>query len=146
MGGLFSPPGIPAAVAQKLGIPSEVVKKVRDQSFEANEQLIQIEADLKRAQLDLARALAAASPDEASALTKLETANKAELAVRKNRMSLLLRIRGTLGPVFWEKLQAEMGTSIDDGPMLGAGVRREVKIIRKMKDNGEVETEEIQGP
>ncbi len=147
MGGLHWAPGIPQAMAQKLGISAEVTKKVRDQTFEANDQLIQLEADLKRAQLDLERALSATSPDEATVLGKLEVVNKTELAVRKNRMSLLLRIRTTLGPVMWEKLQGEFGsTTVDEGQMLSGGVQREVKVIRRINGNGEVETEEIHGP
>lgn len=146
MGGLFSAPGIPPAVAQKLGISAEVAKKVRDQAFESNDQLIGLEADLKRAQLDLERVLSATSPDEATVLGKLEVVNKTELAVRKNRMSLLLRIRATLGPTQWEKLQAELGmSSSDEGQMISGGGRRELKVIRKINGKGEVETEEIHG-
>lgn len=100
MGGMLrgSPPGIPPQVAQRLGIPADTVKKVRDLSLDANEQLIGLEADLKRAQLDLERALLEAAPDEAKVLGKLDAIGKAELAVRKNRMSLMLKSASCWGP------------------------------------------------
>lgn len=118
--------GIPPQVAQKLGIPADTVKKVRDLSFEANEALINLEADLKRAQLELEKALSQATVDESTVMNKLEAVGRAELAVRKNRMGLMLRIRKLLGSDTWEKLQGEM-------PMMGGGgpgMRREVRIIR----------------
>jgi hypothetical protein len=101
-------PGIPPDVAQRLGIPSETVKKVRDMSFDSNEQLITLDADVKRAHLEFQRYLAQTSPDENTAMQKLEVISKAELAVKKNRIGLMLRIRKLLGPDTWAKLEAEM--------------------------------------
>lgn len=101
------PMGIPPPIAAKLGISSEVQKQVRDASLDANEALIGLEADLKRAQLELERTLGDAKADEAKAFVKLEAITKAELAVRKNRIGLMLKIRKTLGQETWEKLQAE---------------------------------------
>jgi len=144
MGGgmMHSPPGIPPQVAQRLGIPADTVKKVRDMSLDANEQLIGLEADLKRAQLDLERALLETSPDEAKVLGKLDVIAKAELAVRKNRMGLMLKIRKLLGPDTWAKLEAELPMGGGEHLMMmhGAGEqRREVRIIR----SGEGENVEV---
>lgn len=126
------PIGIPPQLAQKVGIPPETVKKVRDLSFDANDQLIQLEADHKRAQLDLERTLSQPQVDEAAVMNRLEVVGRAELAVRKNRMSLLVRIRKLVGAEAWEKLQAEMPGP--DRMMLmlnaGGGGRREVRVIR----------------
>lgn len=127
--GMHHPPGIPPAVAQKLGITPEVQKKVRDLGFDANDALIGLEADLKRAQLDLEKTMAGGAVEEAQVFPKLDAIAKAELAVRKNRLGLMLKIRKLLGPDTWEKLQAEM-------PMMGEGpggggteIRREVRIM-----------------
>jgi hypothetical protein len=106
-GGREMLPGIPPDVAQRLGIPSETVKKVRDLSFDANEQLITLEADMKRAHLELQRQLAQSSPDEGVVMQKLEAISKAELALKKNRIALMLKIRKLLGPEVWSKLEAE---------------------------------------
>jgi hypothetical protein len=129
-------PGIPPQIAQKLGLSSDTVKKVRDYGFEANEAVIGLEADLKRAQLDLEKALAQNTGDDAAVLGKLETVGRAELAVRKNRFALMLRIRKLLGPDTWERLQAEMQVSPEAGGpgmlMLAPGVqRREVRVINR---------------
>lgn len=146
-GGFMSPAGIPPPLAQKVGISAETQKKVRDLSFEANEQLISLEADLKRAQLDLEKTLAAQQVDESVVMNKLETVGRAELAVRKNRMGLLVRIRKAVGPEAWERLQAEMpgpgpGMMMLGGPGGGQMIRREVRIIR---DGNGGETVDVQG-
>jgi hypothetical protein len=132
--GLFHTPGIPPPIAQRLGLSADTVKKVRDLGFEANEQLIGLEADLKRAQLELEKTLAQPSPEEATVLSKVELVGRAELAVRKNRVALMLRIRKLLGPEVWDRLQAEF-PSAGPGPgvMLmapGTNVRREVRVIK----------------
>ena len=101
--------GIPPPVAAKLGLSAEVTKQVRDASLEANEALITLEADVKRAQLELERLLSDGKvPDEAKVFQKLEAISKAELAVRKNRLGVMLKVRKLLGQEAWEKLQAEM--------------------------------------
>lgn len=128
--GMHAPPGIPPQLAQKLGIPPETVKKVRDLSFDANEQLIGLEADLKRAQLELEKALTATTVDENVVMAKLDVVGKAELAVRKNRMGLMLKIRKLLGQETWEKLQGEMPPPEHMMGGGGPGMRREVRVIR----------------
>lgn len=135
-GGLFHTPGIPPQVAQKLGLSPDVVKKVREFGFEANEQLIALDADLKRAQLELEKTLSQPNPDDSAVLSKVELVGRAELAVRKNRVALMLRIRKLLGPETWERLQAEFPVGPSPFMMMGPGagpgpnVRREVRIIK----------------
>src|SRR5690242_2471206 len=55
----LAPPsfGIPPQVAAKIGLPQNLVQKVQDLSFEANDALIGLEADHKRAQLALEKEL-----------------------------------------------------------------------------------------
>ncbi len=131
--GHFGPPGIPPQVAQRLGIAPDTVKKVRELSLDANEQLIGLEADVKRSQLDLERALLETTPDEGKVMAKLDAITKAEGAVRKNRMGLMLKIRKLLGPDAWQKLEAEMPAFGPERGFMPGGpgeVRREVRIIR----------------
>ena len=131
-------PGIPPAVAAKLGISPELVKKIQQLGFDSNDAMINLEADLKRAQLDLDRSLAQPSPDESATLAKLDRISRAELQVRKNRMSLMLKIRALLGPELWQKVEAELPMMADPG-----GGRREVRILRKREGNGPIE-EDVQ--
>jgi len=97
--------GIPPHVAQKLGIGADKVKQVQDLTWKSSEELIGLEADLRRAQLALDRETRGASPDEAKAMTLVDGVSRAEAAVRKNRISLMLRIRKIVGPETWEKLE-----------------------------------------
>ncbi|MDP1828810.1 MAG: hypothetical protein Q8L48_36455 [Archangium sp.] len=146
MGGMpfGGPPGIPPGIAQKAGIPAETVKKVRDLSFEANEALITLEADLKRAQLELEKTLAQPAVDEPAVMNKLEVVSRAELAVRKNRMGLMVRIRKAVGPEAWDKLQAEMPGPERMMMMMppSGGMRREIRVIRTPEGG---ETVDVQG-
>ncbi|MBZ4409570.1 periplasmic heavy metal sensor [Myxococcus sp. XM-1-1-1] len=102
--------GIPPQVVEKLGIPRDVAKQIQDLTFDANEAVIPLEADLKRAQLQLERQLRADSTDENAVLKQVEEVGRAETAVRKNRLSLMVRIKRLLGPELWRKVEAEMGT------------------------------------
>lgn len=113
-------PGIPPQVAKRLGISADTVKKVQDTTFDANDALIGLEADLKRAQLSLEKTLAQLSVDEGQVMAKLEAVGRAELAVRKNRVGLMLKIRKLLGQDTWEKLQGEL-PGPEDGLVLGGG-------------------------
>lgn len=111
MGGPLGPAsnGIPPHIVEKLGIPRDLAQRIQDLTFESNEALIPIEADLKRAQLRLERLLSAASPDEKAVLTQVEEVGRAETAVRRNRTALLVQIKKLLGPDLWQKVEAEMG-------------------------------------
>jgi Spy/CpxP family protein refolding chaperone len=126
-----SPLGIPPQVAAKLGIPQEKLQRIKDMGFDANEALIPLEADLKRAQLALQRLLSGTSPDERAVMQKLEAASQAELAIRKNRMGLMLRIRALLGPELWNKLQAELPPLGEDMLFMGGPGERRVRIIKR---------------
>jgi hypothetical protein len=111
--------GIPPHVVEKLGLSKDLVKRVQDLTFDANEQLITLEADLKRAQLALDKLLRSENPAESAVMQQVEVVGRAETAVRKNRIGLMLQIKRLLGPDLWQKLEAEMGE-----------MRREVRIMR----------------
>jgi len=98
-------PGVPAKIADTLGIPEDKLKKIRDAAFAANDELITLEASAKRAQLQLDRLLSEPAADEKQALTRFDEVFAAELAVRKNRVRLLMRVRTILGPDLWQKVQ-----------------------------------------
>ncbi|HEX8819678.1 MAG TPA: hypothetical protein VF794_07150 [Archangium sp.] len=122
----LAPPsfGIPPQVAAKIGLPQELVRKVQDLTFSANEALIGLEADLKRAQLVLEKELRQPSPNEGGVKDLVEKVGRAETAVRQNRVGLMVAIKKALGPDFWAKLEAEMG------PMHMGGGMRQIRIQR----------------
>jgi hypothetical protein len=111
--------GIPPHVVEKLGLPKDLVQRIQDLTFEANEQLITLEADLKRAQLALDKLLRSPNPSDNAVMQQVEAVGRAETAVRKNRIGLMLQIKRLLGPDNWQKLEAEMGD-----------MRREIRILR----------------
>ena len=127
---MLAPPsyGIPADVAAKIGLPQNLVQKVQDLSFEANEALIGLEADLKRAQLVLEKELRQTSPNEGTVKDLVEKVGRAETAVRQNRVGLMVAIKKALGPDYWQKLEAEMG------PMGMGGIPRRLHILRRADD------------
>jgi hypothetical protein len=124
----LAPPsfGIPAEVAAKIGLPQNLMQKVQDLTFEANDVLIGLEADLKRSQLNLERELRQTSPNEGTVKELVEKVGRAETAVRQNRVGLMVTIKKTLGPDYWQKLEAEM-------PMvMGGAYPRQLRIERRM--------------
>ncbi len=100
--------GIPPRVAEKIGVPKDVQQKVQQFAFDANAQIIELEADLKRARLELDKLLAQDRPDQRAVMALIDKVSKAEAEVRKNRVGLMLEVREALGPELWRKLQAEM--------------------------------------
>lgn len=107
---------IPSHVAARLGIAQETVRKVRELAFTANEELIGLEAELKRNQLALERQLHSESPEETPVFKLVENVGRAEAAVRKNRIGLMLRVRKALGADAWEKLEALKHAPNPSGP------------------------------
>ncbi|XXF80855.1 hypothetical protein P2318_14170 [Myxococcaceae bacterium GXIMD 01537] len=104
--------GIPPRVVQKLGLPKEQVQKVQDLTFEANDKVITLEAEHKRAQLALERLLRSQNPSDSEVMRQVDEVGRAETAVRKNRIGLMLAIKRLLGPDTWAKLEAEMGDGV----------------------------------
>jgi Heavy-metal resistance len=100
--------GIPPRIAARIGVPQELQTRIQQMAFQSNEQLINLEADLKRAQLELEKLLASQKPDSNAVMTQVDRVSRAEAEVRKNRLGLMLRIREALGAELWQKLQAEM--------------------------------------
>lgn len=126
---MLAPPsyGIPADVAAKIGLPQNLVQKVQDLSFEANDALIGLEADLKRAQLALEKELRQTSPNEGTVKELVEKVGRAETAVRQNRVGVMVAIKKALGPDYWQKLEAEM-------PMGMGGFPRRLHLVRRAED------------
>lgn len=124
----MAPPsyGIPPQVAAKIGLPQSLVQKVQDLTFEANDALIGLDAELKRTQLALEKELRQPSPNEATVKDLVEKVGRAETAVRQNRVGLMMAIKKTLGPDYWQKLEAEMG------PMTPGASMRQIRIERRI--------------
>jgi len=97
---------VPPHVAAELGILPEKVRRVDDLAFAANDELIGLDGAVRRAQLALDRELRSPAPDEARVMQLVEAVGMAEIAVRKNRVVLLVRVKKVLGDESWAKLEA----------------------------------------
>jgi hypothetical protein len=53
--------------------------------------------------------LRAANPSDSAVMQQVEAVGRAEMAVRKNRVGLMLQIKRLLGPDTWQKVEAELG-------------------------------------
>jgi hypothetical protein len=100
---------IPPRAAVELGIPRETLRRVDDLAFAANEEIVGLEAAVRRAQLALDRELRSPSPDEGKAQELVDAVARAETAVRKNRVVLLIRVRKVLGDDLWQRIEAWRG-------------------------------------
>ena len=121
---------IPPRAAAELGIPVEKLRKVEEHAYAANEEAIELEGAVRRAQMALDRELRSAAPDEGRAMERIDALTKAEGAMRKNRIALLVRVRRTLGDELWQKLEAWRAENLpprrepgprQGGPRPGAG-------------------------
>jgi hypothetical protein len=97
---------IPPRAAVELAIPRETLRRVDDVAFAANDEIVGLDAAVRRAQLALDRELRSPAPDEARARELVEAVSRAEAEVRKNRVVLLIRGRKVLGEELWQRLEA----------------------------------------
>jgi hypothetical protein len=97
---------IPPRAAHELGIPGDTLRRVEELAFAANDEAVELEAQVRRAQIALDRELRSQQPDEARAVERIEALTKAEGAMRRNRILLLVRVRRTLGEGLWQRLEA----------------------------------------
>ena len=111
---------IPPQVAERLGIPPEKVRQVRELAFAANDEVISLEADVRKAQLALDREIHSTAPDEKKIGPLVDAVSRAEAGVRKNRIGLALKVRKALGEEAWQKLEA---WRMENAPARGPGGR-----------------------
>ncbi len=111
---------IPPRAASELGIPNDRLRKVEELAYAANEEAIDLEASVRRAQMALDRELRAPPPDEARLTDRIDALTKAEGAMRRNRILLLARVRRALGEELWQRLEQWRA---DNPPPRGGGGR-----------------------
>lgn len=97
---------IPPRAASDLGIPAEKLRRVEELAYSANEEAIELEGAVRRAQMALDRELRAQPPDEGRLVERIDALTRAEGAMRRNRILLLSRVRRALGEELWQRLEA----------------------------------------
>lgn len=97
---------IPPRAASELGIPAEKLRRVEELAYAANDEAIELEGAVRRAQMALDRELRAQPPEEGRLVERIDALTKAEGAMRRNRILLLSRVRRVLGEELWQRLEA----------------------------------------
>src|SRR5512145_516200 len=113
---------IPPRAASELGIPEEKLRRVEELAYAANEEAIELEGAVRRAQMALDRELRAQPPEEARLVERIDALTKADGAMRRNRILLLARVRRALGEELWQRLEAWRAENLPprrDGPRPG---------------------------
>ena len=95
---------VPPVGLRALGLPKERLDKIDALTLRANEELRPLEAALLAARGALDAELAADNSDEKTVTKLIDDVTRAESAVRKNRILLMVRVRAILGPDAWRKL------------------------------------------
>jgi Spy/CpxP family protein refolding chaperone len=112
------------AVAARLGVSETTLAKIKNLAFEAEQEAIGIQADVRREHLQLRRLMDAGEPDEKAVMKQIDVVAAEEARMHKNRVRLLLAVRKLLTPeqrVQLEALMAERRGRGRGGP--GGGPR-----------------------
>jgi Spy/CpxP family protein refolding chaperone len=93
-------------VLRDVGLSDEQVKQIETLRYEADKQKLDLHHGLAKARLDLRRLMDADKPDESAVFAQIDRVGALDTQLKKNRVGLLLKVRGLMTPAQWEKLQA----------------------------------------
>jgi len=98
-------PAMKRKVMKELGLNDTQIKKIEDLSYKADRKKIDFHHEIQKAHLDLQQLMSADKPNEAAVFSQLEKISALELKLKKNRVGLMLKIRGLMTAEQWEKLE-----------------------------------------
>lgn len=117
-----------ADVVQKLGLSDEQVQRIEKIFQDHRLRLIDVRANLERAEVTLQPMIESDSPDEAAVMKQIDKVAAQRAELEKANAQMLFAIRRVLTPEQWKKLQAlqpqgrtRMG--IPGAPPMGGGRR-----------------------
>jgi Spy/CpxP family protein refolding chaperone len=94
-------------IIQLLTLTPEQQKKMSDIFEKSRIQLIDLHANVEKAEIPMEALLAANPPDTAKVISQIDKLAQARAELEKADARMLLGIRGVLTPDQWTKLQAE---------------------------------------
>ena len=114
-------------LAQKLGITADQIKKMDDILQQHRLRLVDLHANVQKAELLLEPLVSADQPDETKILAQIDKVAQARAELEKANARMLLEIRRVLTPEQWQKLKAERPTPppAEGGRGPGRGPRKE---------------------
>jgi Spy/CpxP family protein refolding chaperone len=101
---LLYPPPLLMHSGTEAGVTEEQMTKSRQDFFDTQTRIADLEPKLKKARIEMHRLLTAAQLDDAKILAQMDEASKAQTEIKKQRFAMLLRIRGLLTPDQRKKL------------------------------------------
>lgn len=88
-------------------------------------KLVDLEASLKKAELEMEPLMKADTPDQAAILAQIDKVAQARAELEKANARFLLALRGKLTPDQWKQLQTMRQNHMDRGQDEGRGQQRE---------------------
>ena len=95
-----------AEVVQKVGLSDTQVQKIEQIFQDHRMRLIDIRANLERAELTLQPMIESDNPDETAVMKQMDKVAAQRAELEKANAQMLFAIRRVLGPEQWKKLQA----------------------------------------
>ncbi len=92
-------------LAERIGLTDEQKGAIRDLVFEHAHRMIDLHADVKRAELELASLVAAPDFENPAARTAFAGLVEARATLEKERFEMLLAVRGVLTAEQWLQIQ-----------------------------------------
>jgi Spy/CpxP family protein refolding chaperone len=84
--------------SDQLGISSKTLDAIKSKVYDAQEEHIKLEAELKLARLNLKRAMEQDEPNRDKVMQKVEKVGRLETDLKKQRITLMLSVRSILTP------------------------------------------------
>ena len=98
-------PAVMKKVAKDIGLNDGQIRKIEELSFQAEKEKIDLRHEVQKARLELKQVLSQEKVSEAAAFALLERISGIQLKIKKNRVGLMLKVRGLMTLEQWEKLE-----------------------------------------
>lgn len=108
--------------ARQAGLSEEQATKIADLAYQTRKEQIRLRSELELAQLELQRALASESADEAKALAAVEAVGQKEIELKKVWVRHEIQMRGIVGAEKMRELRQDRRD--DKAERWGDGPRR----------------------
>jgi len=89
-----------------VGLSDAQIGKIQDLQYKADREKIDIHHELQKARLDLEQMMRADKPNRSKVLGQVEKIGALETNLKKNRVGLMLDIRGLVTADQWQKMEA----------------------------------------
>ncbi|MEO1481018.1 MAG: periplasmic heavy metal sensor [Myxococcota bacterium] len=98
-----------------IGVDPAVIAELKDEILDSQERNIDLHAQVQKERLSLRRLMDEDAPKERDVLAQVESVGAAEIALRKNQISLMLKVRAVLTPEQRIQIEAKSKRSRRDG-------------------------------